>query len=231
MTSSKKEFGGKVVKTFLAEGAVLEELTMMPHRPMGCTVEESLAGGRHVFVAKLTEGGNADMAGLLLGDVIVGLTGIFGDLEDVSGLGLDKIKSLVSACHDEEPLELVIARGTSVLEDHETALVELCANPDSTDEEMEQCVVEFISGGYFSDEDAVQEEELCDAQDSAECLVDSLQNMWAEGLPVREATTELEDDTLVDSAEEKAKPWSTRSSPSGTWVRDPVTREMKNLDS
>ena len=35
--------------------------------------------------------------------------------------------------------------------DHEAALTELCTNPDTSDEEAEQCVLDFLQGGYYAD--------------------------------------------------------------------------------
>ena len=70
---------------------VVVEVTMKDHRPLGCTVEESLAEAGTVFVASVKAGGNAGAAGLLPGDVIAGVMGLFGDVEDVSGLGIEKV--------------------------------------------------------------------------------------------------------------------------------------------
>jgi hypothetical protein len=67
------------------------EFVLTPHRPLGCTVEESLADTRHIFVAKVTVEGYAEQAGLLPGDVIVGVSDLFGDLTDATGLGIDKV--------------------------------------------------------------------------------------------------------------------------------------------
>lgn len=68
------------------------DVSLTEHRPsMGCTVEESLAEPGTVFVSSVKEGGPAAMSGVLPGDVIVGITGLFGTLEDVSGLGIDKV--------------------------------------------------------------------------------------------------------------------------------------------
>lgn len=72
-------------------GAEYIDMKVLPHRPLGCTVEESLAGGGHVFVSKVVEGGYAEQAGIQVGDVIVGVTGIFGDFQDVRGLGIDEM--------------------------------------------------------------------------------------------------------------------------------------------
>jgi hypothetical protein len=67
------------------------EFLLSPHRPLGCTVEESLADARHIFVTKVAEAGFSGRAGLLPGDVIVGVTDLFGALTDVTGLGIDKV--------------------------------------------------------------------------------------------------------------------------------------------
>jgi hypothetical protein len=67
------------------------DFSLLPHRPMGCTVEESLADARLIFVTKVTVAGYAEQAGLCAGDVFVGVTNLFGDLTDVTGLGIDKV--------------------------------------------------------------------------------------------------------------------------------------------
>jgi len=81
----------------LADAAEILEMTVHPHRPLGCTVEESLVPGRnYVFVTKVGEGGHAEGAGLLPGDVVVAVSGVFdgggdGDLEDVTRAGVEKV--------------------------------------------------------------------------------------------------------------------------------------------
>lgn len=68
----------------------LVNITMVEHRPsMGCTVEESLADEGLVFVSSVQ--GHAAAAGLQLGDVVVGVTGLFGEVEMVRGMGLEKV--------------------------------------------------------------------------------------------------------------------------------------------
>ena len=73
------------------EGAASCLITFNKHRPMGCTVEESLADGGTVFISAITPKGNAALAGLQVGDVILAVSGIFGDMENVSGVGLAKV--------------------------------------------------------------------------------------------------------------------------------------------
>ena len=67
--------------------------------------------------------------------------------------------------------------------------------------------------------------DLVDAED----LVDNLQNIWASDLPMPKTTSGISDNPQ-DASVQKVKPWSSRSSPSGTFVRDPVTGEMRNID-
>ena len=96
----------------LYPSAELVTLDIRKHRPLGCTVEESLAKVEEgenenddldnndnsisnrfppVFVSKVTEDGYAEQAGIKVGDVVVAVTGLFGDLEVVAGLGVDKM--------------------------------------------------------------------------------------------------------------------------------------------
>jgi hypothetical protein len=124
---------------------------------------------------------------------------------------------------------LTIARGTDVLDKHEAALVYLCSSPGGSDKEVEGCIVDFIKEGYDLgsnyDEDVDMED--CGDEDT-DCLIDNMYNLWAEDLPP--PTTPIGSEGEEESAE-KIKPWSSRSSPSGTYVRDPATGEMKNIDN
>jgi hypothetical protein len=73
----------------------LHEFEVKDHKPLGCSVEESLAnesdGARYVFVAEVKKGGNAHKAGIRAGDVIVQLSGTFDEVVDVAGLGIEKM--------------------------------------------------------------------------------------------------------------------------------------------
>ena len=92
-----------IVAERLFETAEFLEVVLSEHKPLGCTAEESLASvtielpdnGQqkldYVFLSAVKPGGNAEKAGLVVGDVVVGVTGIFGDLENVVGLGIDKV--------------------------------------------------------------------------------------------------------------------------------------------
>ena len=76
-------------------GSILNTFELKEHKPLGCSVEESLAeeedGAKYVFVAEVTQGGNAAKAGLKVGDVIVQLSGTFDEVVNVAGLGIDKM--------------------------------------------------------------------------------------------------------------------------------------------
>lgn len=102
----------KVSKHFKSN--LLYTYTLTNHKPLGCTAEESLYQGgddtiddndnaqidfsnedgsntKFVFISKLVPGGYAASVGLEVGDLIVGLSGTFDELEDVFGEGLDQV--------------------------------------------------------------------------------------------------------------------------------------------
>jgi hypothetical protein len=266
-----------------AAAVLLVNVTLTQHRPLGCIVEESVALTNTlphlVFVASVSPNGHAAKAGIQVGDVIVAMSGLFGQVESVLGQGIDIVyvkvsvshvvqtllpypkamskrvrshttvllstnvlfhrsKSLVSSCPDSEPLQLQLLRGTSVLSDHEAALVELCANPDTSDAETEQCMLDYLQGGYYNENDSPVGEE-CNGDDEQECLLDNLQSMWAglnddddddrDGSSTSSAASATTA-TAATSTTTVTKPWSSRSSPSGTFVRDPSTGQMRNIN-
>lgn len=158
----------------------------------------------------------------------------------------------MSARPEDQPLTIRVARGTSVLADHERVLVDLCSDPTLDGKDADECIVSFLKQGYELDDgdddndaendvdmDSVNSilnsEETGSANGSnqidGEDLVASMFSIWAEDmdLPLNPPV-----DAVVLSKEEvasKPKPWSSRSSPSGTFVRDPKTGEMRNIDS
>ena len=71
------------------------QYTLQTHKPLGCTAEQSLVeeddGSKHVFVSKVKKDGNAAKAGIVEGDVIIGVTGSFDDVMIVTGLGLEDV--------------------------------------------------------------------------------------------------------------------------------------------
>jgi len=211
-------------------GAEVITVEMIDHIPLGCTVEESLhEDDDFIFITKITEEGNAEKAGLQVGDVIVGVTGLFGDMTSTLNSDVDKIKKLVSAVPEEEPLTIQVARGTEVLERHESSVVELCNTSGASDKQVQECVVDFLAGGY-NYENEEPNEELCGNDEDAECLIDGMMNLWADELPPPPTTSGITDQSNQKPAK-APKPWSSRSSPSGTWVRDPKTGKMRNIDA
>lgn len=81
------------VEEFYPDGQ-LYTLNLTDHRPLGCTVEESLDTEKDpsvVLVTKIIEGGNAEAGGLKVGDVLVGVNGLFGDMTPVLKAGVEKM--------------------------------------------------------------------------------------------------------------------------------------------
>ncbi len=174
----------------------------------------------------MVDGGNAQKAGLKKGDVIVRLSGTFDEVVDVTGLGIDKIKSLVAGRAEDSPLKMCVARGSDVMQRHELALVELCIVGD--DAATADCIDKIYADNDFigGDVDIV----ACDEDDDTECLLDAMWDTWSEGVP-----SAMDSDEEIKEEDEKPKkkkvaPWSSRSSPSGTYVRDPKTGKMVNID-
>jgi hypothetical protein len=76
------------------------DVLLKDHKPLGCTIEESLVPSPDllrpeylpVIISKLVSGGNAENAGLQVGDVIVGVSAVFGEeIHDSSSLGLYRL--------------------------------------------------------------------------------------------------------------------------------------------
>ena len=138
-------------------------------------------------------------------------------------------KRLVSAVAEEDPLTIQVARGTNVYERHESTIVDVCNGAGASDKEVEECVVDFISGGYNYEADAVESDAVECNDEDADCLIDDMMNLWADELPPPSTTSGITAQTVQTTS--KPKPWSSRSSPSGTWVRDPKTGKMRNIDA
>lgn len=135
----------------------------------------------------------------------------------------------MAACPDDEPLNVRLARGTSALEDHEAAVVDLCSRPDKSDTEVEECVTDFLQAGYFAQDEDDNETEEAAVSSGDDSMLDDMFSMWAEDLPATPAKPAVDSDKDIKPT--KPKPWSSRSSPSGTFVRDPKTGKMRNIDA
>eukprot|EP00978_Attheya_sp_CCMP212_P005435 scaffold12193_cov51-Attheya_sp.AAC.1 len=204
-------------------------------------IDQQFPNAKFVFVSKIVDGGNAEKAGLQPGDVIVGISGTFDDVVPVAGLGLEQVRSLVGGRLDTEPLTLEIVRGTNVLSDHQTALVDLCLMPDEEREvSINQKLSEFLKSGYCDDDDDDDDEstsaEECNPDSDADCLVDSMYQDWHNDFEEDDADFQEQDLEEMDNNNEpptkpNPAPWSSRSSPSGTFVRDPATGKLRNIDA
>jgi hypothetical protein len=113
---------------------------------------------------------------------------------------------------------------------HQLALVELCIVGD--DAETAECITSIYSADNdLLDMDDNIEMTICEEDDGTECMLDSMWNSWTEDLPSSAKEEEGENDVVVEKDEKKkVAPWSSRSSPSGTYVRDPKTGKLVNID-
>jgi hypothetical protein len=136
-------------------------------------------------------------------------------------------RSLVGGRPEGSSLIIRVARGSDVMERHELALVELCIIGDDAD--TAECITSLYSAENNIYENENSNMSVCDEDDGTECMLDSMWNVWTEGMPL--AASESEDDAIEQNNEKKkVAPWSSRSSPSGTYVRDPKTGKMVNID-
>lgn len=139
----------------------------------------------------------------------------------------------MASAPDESVLVLQVVRGSKVLQRHEEALVDLCETSGKSDKEVEDCVVDFLSAGYAdlsSSQQGSSEDVDTDEIGDDDLMIDDMINLWAEELPPDPSLSGIADAT-GDATASKPKPWSSRSSPSGTYVRDPVTGKMRNIDA
>jgi len=230
----------------------LELNVILPvHKPLGCTVEESLTTGADedaLLITRVVSGGNADKNGLTVGDVIFGVSGAYDEIvkvgakDSVDG-GIDKLKQLISCRSENTPLTLSVLRGSDIMARHEAAVEDLCLLPGGTDDGLKSCIDDIYSADDLSN---VISEDCC--TDGSECLLDDMQQMWGSELsdcfPAHENVEKddwviISDDpisnskdlTTTTSAKKKVMPWSSRSSPSGTFVRNPKTGKMENIDA
>lgn len=116
---------------------------------------------------------------------------------------------------------------------HEMALVELCILGD--DIATNNCISKI-----YATDDAVyiptegdmigDGGELVPCLDEdTECMLNTIWDDWTDGLPSLVGGEEGNEEK-VKVETKKVAPWSSRSSPSGTYVRDPKTGKMVNID-
>ena len=109
------------------------------------------------------------------------------------------------------------------MERHLLALVELCIIGDDAS------TADYITSIY-AEEDIIDiagdsETAMCDEEDDTDSILDSMWGEWS-------FEEEKEEEVVEEVKEEKKKvaPWSSRSSGSGTYVRNPKTGKMENID-
>jgi hypothetical protein len=219
---------------------------LQEYKPLGLTAEESLAPKdvsgtyHHVFVSKVIPNGNADKVGIQVGDVIVGISGLFGSTECVVGESLEKVKGMIASQRDHSSsgnnndscgLVIKVVRGSLVMNDHESALVDLCTLPEN-EAKVDQCIETLYKRDYdlkvaTNDNDVLPPP--CDDAET-ECMLDALFSSWENETDL-DAEDNMNESEQQESGIQKPAPWSSRSSPSGTFVRDPKTGKMINIDA
>ena len=107
------------------------------------------------------------------------------------------------------------------------ALVELCIIRD--DAQTAECITQIYADDEIDMGDADIPE--CNEDDDMECMLDSVWNDWADAGVIPSAVNGEEE--VEEEPKQKKKvqqPWASRSSGSGTYVRDPKTGKMVNID-
>ena len=136
---------------------------------------------------------------------------------------------------------MVVARGTDVMERHELALAELCIVGDADDGRAEECITSIYADDGESymmpDEDGDGAAAACLEDDGTECMLDSMWEDWSEGLVPEEDDDDVREFEGANEWEDEekgkkkvAQPWASRASGSGTYVRNPETGKMENID-
>lgn len=262
------------------ENVQILEFTLPEHKPLGCTAEESLDATRHtdllqppVFIVSIKDEGNAQIAGLQVGDVILELSsGMYCNtctskqststddndenenandkidlprrqaMEDVHGMGLERVKALVAGTNydDDDALIIKVARGSSIMKRHEEALMKLCEIDSSAeDKQFEGYISSFLEGGMIDsdEEDGSAVGKECDLEDE-ECIMNVMCDLWGEECEVLGTKNHIAEKKKEmkkkEEAKEEEKPkrsgYFSRSSPSGTYTRDPKTGKLENVD-
>jgi len=123
-----------------------------------------------------------------------------------------------------------VIRGSSVIDEHEKAIVELCEDPTLDGKEADASILAYLETGRLNSLDTNGDEtDTASELSEEERIVASMYNMWASDFQEMIPSIEEESADLPEPTQ-TTKPWSSRSSPSGTFVRDPQTGEMKNID-
>lgn len=128
------------------------------------------------------------------------------------------------------------------MEEHENKLVDLCSTLDVDDKALEDSIANYISASDDSMRAVIRSNNnnnMIDADDdndgddddvTSDNMLDEMYNLWQEELPETFQPKEEEEEEEAPK-KSKPRPWSSRSSPSGTFVRDPRTGKMRNIDA
>ncbi len=145
-----------------------------------------------------------------------------------------KRRSLIAGRPESSNLIIKIIRNTSILEQHETALVDLCILPEGElysggrDKTIDKCIETMYKASYdMVDSDMGENNNMCDDEDM-ECMLETISSLWSEDMIVDGNQSKENDENNKVEEVKKSAPWSSRSSPSGTWVR--VNGTMVNID-
>ena len=140
-------------------------------------------------------------------------------------------RTLVSGRYPDKSLKMRVLRGTNVMERHESNLVTLCTLPGGTDDNLDECLTTIMKGETMEDNNSIMH---CD--DEENCMLDAMFEAWGDELVEhvsvsQQQTSEQRNEMEIEAAKKKnnARPWASRSSPSGTYVRDPTTGKMRNV--
>lgn len=207
--------------------------TLQDFKPLGCTVEESLVvaedGSKSVFVSNVLEDGNAWKVGIKVGDVIVAVSGNFRDeIVEVIGASLERVKGLITGRSENDGLMIKVIRGSDIMMKHESAIIDLCTGP-AVDKDVDKCIELLYKADYEMKEDVSISSDDGDFTDNdAESMLNQMFDMWGEESGVK--TSKEDESTSEDKNKKQPAPWSSRSSPSGTFVRDPTTGKLVNID-
>eukprot|EP00520_Triparma_pacifica_P002238 CAMPEP_0118666112 /NCGR_PEP_ID=MMETSP0785-20121206/19021_1 /TAXON_ID=91992 /ORGANISM="Bolidomonas pacifica, Strain CCMP 1866" /LENGTH=302 /DNA_ID=CAMNT_0006560361 /DNA_START=168 /DNA_END=1073 /DNA_ORIENTATION=+ len=220
-----------------------------PLTTLGCTVEESTCetdAGR-VFVSGFPDDTSAPSpsraAGLEIGDVVVGVSGIFGDVVEkiccCEGDRLETVRGLVKGRIQEGDKELVIVveRGTGVMERHEEAFktkVTEAVNGVGGDEEkavfevgMEDEVARIMNAVYeeeiFLIEEGVQD--TCGEED----VVDMINLVWSDDEQGNLASL-MEDDNVQEDGDDEEVMKLTAEEEYTLWKTGKVPERYKEME-
>ncbi|GMH80877.1 hypothetical protein TrST_g10821 [Triparma strigata] len=153
-----------------------------PIESLGCTVEETLCTDEKgmVFVSCFPPSDCSSLAreaGLKVGDVLTGVSSMFGDdISKCDSGGLKKVKELVQArLGTGEELRLEVLRGTGVIQRHNAALDERIREKImEEDREKEMDLFGTLYGGGEEEVVATGGGEECVVDYDAEGLIDTL---------------------------------------------------------